>query len=87
MTERYTHGYHEAVVGSYARRTAEDCAAYLLPRLRPDAVVLDLGCGPGTITAGLARRAGRVVGVDASAEMVDPGPRPRRRTRGGQRQL
>lgn len=71
MPERYTHGYHEAVVGSYARRTAEDCAAYLLPRLRPDAVVLDLGCGPGTITAGLARRAGRVVGVDVSAEMVD----------------
>lgn len=69
--ERYTHGYHEAVVESYARRTAEDCAAYLLPRLRPDAAVLDLGCGPGAIAAGLARRAGRVVGVDASAEMVD----------------
>ena len=69
--ERYTHGYHEAVVGSYARRTAEDCAAYLLPRLRPDAAVLDLGCGPGAITADLARRAGRVVGVDASAEMAD----------------
>lgn len=69
--ERYTHGYHEAVVGSYARRTAEDCAAYLLPRLRPDMAVLDLGCGPGTITAGLARQAGRVVGVDASAEMAD----------------
>lgn len=71
MTECYTHGYHEAVVESYARRTAEDCAAYLLPRLRPDAAVLDLGCGPGTITVGLARRAGRVVGVDVSAEMVD----------------
>ncbi|MCY4631242.1 MAG: methyltransferase domain-containing protein, partial [bacterium] len=41
------------------------------PHLRPDAVVLDVGCGPGTITVGLARRAGRVVGLDMSAEMVE----------------
>jgi len=43
----------------------------LLPRLRPDAEVLDIGCGSGTITTGLARRAGRVVGLDMSAEVVD----------------
>ena len=69
--ERYTHGYHEVIVGSYAQRTAQDCAAFLLPRLRPEARVLDLGCGPGTITVGLARRAGSVVGVDVSKEMVE----------------
>ena len=69
--ERYTHGYHEAIIGSYLRRTAEVCAAFLLPRLDPDAAVLDVGCGPGTITVGLARRAGAAVGVDLSAEMVD----------------
>ena len=69
--ERYTHGYHEVIVGSYTKRTAEVCAGFLLPRLRPDAVVLDLGCGHGTIAAGLARRVGRVIGLDASAEMVD----------------
>ena len=68
--ERYTHGYHQVIVGSYTRRTAETCAAFLLPRLRPDSVVLDVGCGPGTITAGLARRASRVVGLDMSADMV-----------------
>ena len=69
--ERYTHGYHQVIVGSYTRRTAEVCAAFLLPRLKPDAVVLDIGCGPGTITAGLARRAGRVVGLDMSTDMVE----------------
>ena len=69
--ERYTHGYHRVIVGSYTKRTAEVCAAFLLPRLQPDAVVLDLGCGPGTITTGLGRYAGRVVGLDKSAEMVE----------------
>ena len=69
--EKYTHGYHEAIIESYRRRTAEVCAAFLLPRLQPDATVLDVGCGPGTITVGLARRARAVVGVDTSAEMVE----------------
>ena len=69
--ERYTHGYHPAIVGSYTRRSAETCAAFLLPHLGADAAVLDVGCGPGTITVGLARRAGRVVGLDTSAEMVE----------------
>lgn len=68
--ERYTHGYHPAILESYTRRTAENSAAYLLPRLRAEAEVLDVGCGPGTITAGLAQRAGRAVGLDMSAEMV-----------------
>lgn len=69
--ECYSHGYHPAIVGSYTLRTAENSAAFLLPHLRPDAEVLDVGCGPGTITLGLARRAGRVVGLDMSPEMVE----------------
>ena len=58
-------------MGSYTRRTAEVCAAFLLPRLRPDSEILNVGCGPGTVTAGLARRSGRVMGLDMSAEMVE----------------
>lgn len=69
--ERYTHGYHQAIVGSFAQRTAEECAAFLLPHLDPEAAVLDMGSGPGTITAGLAGRVRQVTGLDFSAEMVE----------------
>lgn len=70
--DRYLHGHAEPVVASHAARTVESSAAYLLPRLRPGLRVLDVGCGPGSITLDLARRVspGEVVGVDASAQVV-----------------
>jgi SAM-dependent methyltransferase len=50
----YTHGHHDSVLRSHRWRTAENSAAYLLPHLRPGLDLLDVGCGPGTITADLA---------------------------------
>lgn len=71
--ERYTHGHHESVLRSHSWRTAENSAAYLLPRLFDGAGLLDVGSGPGTITLDLARRVapGAVVGIDASAQIVE----------------
>ncbi len=70
--DRYTHGHHASVVSRHARRTAEREAAYLLPRLQPGMRLLDVGCGPGTITAGLARALapGEVVGIDVSDGVI-----------------
>jgi len=67
----YTHGHHESVLRSHSWRTAKNSAAYLLPDLRPGMAVLDVGCGPGTITTDLAALVapGRVVAVD-SAQIV-----------------
>lgn len=72
-TDRYTHGHHESVLRSHTWRTVENSAAHLVPHLRSAQSVLDVGCGPGTITADLAARVapGRVVGVDRSAEVIE----------------
>lgn len=71
--ETYAHGYHESVLRSHRWRTAANSAGYLLDRLVARADVLDVGCGPGTITVDFARRVapGRVVGVDRAAELVE----------------
>jgi SAM-dependent methyltransferase len=50
----YTHGHAESVLRSHRTRTAENSAGYLLPHLRPGLSLLDIGSGPGTITADLA---------------------------------
>jgi len=69
---RYTHGHHESVLRSHRWRTAQNSAGYLLAHLAPGVSVLDIGCGPGTITMDLARLVapGSVVGIDRSEEAV-----------------
>src|SRR5262245_5632032 len=71
--ETYTHGHHESVLRLHTWRTAQNSAAYLLEHLRPGLNLLDIGCGPGTITIDLAARVapGRVVGLDAARPIVE----------------
>jgi ubiquinone/menaquinone biosynthesis C-methylase UbiE len=71
-SETYLHGHHDSVLRSHRWRTAENSAGYLLDRLLPEARVLDVGCGPGTITADLAARvpSGEVVGIDAAVDVL-----------------
>ncbi|WP_248960590.1 methyltransferase domain-containing protein [Sphaerisporangium perillae] len=68
----YTHGHHESVIRSHAWRTAANSAAYLLPHLRSGMSLLDVGCGPGTITADLAALVapGPVTAIDTAEGIV-----------------
>jgi ubiquinone/menaquinone biosynthesis C-methylase UbiE len=68
--EAYTHGYTPVFTQYLSRRTAATNAAFFLPYLRSGMRVLDCGCGPGTITIGLAQAVapGQVVGID-----IEPG--------------
>jgi ubiquinone/menaquinone biosynthesis C-methylase UbiE len=68
----YTHGHADSVLRSHRWRTVENSAAYLIPHLRSGLDVLDVGCGPGTITLDLAARCapGRALGLDPSADVI-----------------
>jgi SAM-dependent methyltransferase len=70
---RYTHGHHESVLRSHRWRTADNSAGYLLPYLRAGMSLLDVGCGPGTLTADLAARVapGRVTAVEPGEPALD----------------
>lgn len=65
-TEKYTHGHHRSVLRSHSARTAANSADYLLDHLHPGVRVLDVGCGPGSITNDFAALVapGLVVGIE-----------------------
>jgi SAM-dependent methyltransferase len=73
MAALYTHGHHESVLRSHRWRTAQNSAAYLLPHLSPGMRLLDVGCGPGTITADLAALVapGRVTALELTGPALD----------------
>lgn len=66
QTATYTPGYSAPVLSFMEQRKADTHAGFFLPQLMTGWSVLDAGCGPGTITLGLARKVapGLVTGID-----------------------
>ena len=69
----YTMGYSDDFQQLLARRSVHSNAAHLLPHLKPGLRVLDFGCGPGTISVGLAKAVepGELHGIDMEASQID----------------
>ena len=69
----YTMGYSEEFLQLLHRRSAESHAAHLLPHLAPGLNVLDFGCGPGTISVGLATGVapGELHGIDKEESQIN----------------
>jgi ubiquinone/menaquinone biosynthesis C-methylase UbiE len=72
-TAIYTYGHHDSSVRAHTWRTAANSAGYLLGSLRPNMRILDVGCGPGTITADIATLVphGHVIGLEYAPEVLD----------------
>lgn len=74
--QNYHIGHKEETLKAFELRNASNCLGYLLPTLEalpPNFSLLDIGCGPGSITFDLARRfpQARIVGVDLGGEVVE----------------
>ncbi|WP_326956771.1 MULTISPECIES: methyltransferase domain-containing protein [unclassified Amycolatopsis] len=69
MLEGYAPGYGRDAVSMMSARTAAERATFAQPLFGPGMWVVDLGCGPGSITLGLGAGS-RVTGVDRDAGQV-----------------
>lgn len=67
--------YGDAARELIRRRSAADCAGFLLNYLKPGMNLLDCGCGEGTITVDLAAMVapGRTVGIDMARGAIERG--------------
>jgi ubiquinone/menaquinone biosynthesis C-methylase UbiE len=67
----YYNDHAASVLRTHKWRTAANSAAYLLHLLKPDMAILDVGCGPGSISIDFARLvpSGHVTGIDASGPL------------------
>ena len=69
----YTIGHEEGPLAYMRFRSAERSCAFFRDHVRPESHILDCGCGPGSITVGLAQWApdGEIFGIDIGAAPID----------------
>ena len=71
--EEYTPGYSVDAMNFMARRTLESHAQFLRPHLKAGLRLLDIGCGPGTISIALAKAIapGKVFAIDFEPSQIE----------------
>ena len=70
---RYILGYGQEVMDMHNWRSAQSCAAHLLPHLGAGFRILDFGCGNGSISMGLASAVapGELHGIDREESVIE----------------
>ena len=61
---------HDGSITAFQQKRGGDAAAFFVPFLAPSMRLLDVGCGPGTITAALAGIVGAAIGVDIEPNAI-----------------
>jgi len=71
-SESYTPGHNANATDFMSRRSFDSHGAFFREHLRPGLRVLDCGCGPGSITLGIAQRVfpAEVLGVDFGESQI-----------------
>ncbi|CAJ2511695.1 Uu.00g073200.m01.CDS01 [Anthostomella pinea] len=72
QSSTYTQGHSNFTTATQQTRTAESDADFLLPYIKKTDRILDVGCGPGTITTSIAKHAseGSTLGIDLSPSVI-----------------
>lgn len=73
MKSNYGIGYSDKVIKLFSKRNVKNNAAYLLPYLQPTMNLIDVGCGPASITIEFAKilSEGKVIGVDIENSQIE----------------
>ncbi|KAG8860139.1 hypothetical protein FRB96_004162 [Tulasnella sp. 330] len=69
----YQHGHSQAILACHTTRSATNDMSFLVPHVKPGMSILDVGCGPGSITLGFAESVGprgKVVGLDLGQRAI-----------------
>lgn len=71
----YNKGYKKSISDTHATRTVDNSVRYITKVLKPEFKVLDVGCGPGSITIDIAKNylteGGSIIGVEPTKEIID----------------
>lgn len=62
---------HSSAIVDFQSKRGEDSAAFFLPFLDQDMTLVDIGCGPGTITAAFAGAVRSVIGIDKEPKAIE----------------
>lgn len=72
-TASYAWDHSANTLATHEARSVQNESPYLLPYLKPGMKILDVGCGPGTITVSVAKLVGdgQVTGLETNPNIVD----------------